>query len=324
MTALSSTSAQTLMSAPLIGQLGASVPRCHDYTDSMHRLFLTTNESGQKNTLEKLAESPLVGDAIVGPFSFFLLNAAAKRGTDIGLPDWYAPKIRHIIVCDRSLAVEQFCVELQKLIKLVNQFEDQLQNPREDLINDTEVTIEENLDNFFPGLPSPAHSQALGIRAIVHLKREIDSRLSWLSNDTSFSDILQIFRENQFHFVKMDLADPKAALALTNELAQQNITIDTLYMSNIEEYAIQENRSQEYARSLQILISRTLGYVVDAVPCARTSEGLRLEQRVHTLPSPRQRLVVIPSEITSPSSAQQTKVVSITDKTTQPKDEQNH
>lgn len=85
---------------------------------------------------------------------------------------------------------------------------------------------------------------------------------SWLSDKARYDRI----RKMHITFVRMDLFDEKAVGKLREILDKQGITIDTLYLSNVGDFAKDqgEGAQKAFAAAKRILRARTFAWVVEA------------------------------------------------------------
>ncbi|SCA63814.1 hypothetical protein SCG7109_BG_00010 [Chlamydiales bacterium SCGC AG-110-M15] len=92
---------------------------------------------------------------------------------------------------------------------------------------------------------------------------EVQSAASWLSSDTRFKRIQQIFIQNCFSFIRIDLTDQKKMAELAFLLKEHNMTPDTLYLSNIREnlqYS-SENSLRDFNASISQILSKDMAVI---------------------------------------------------------------
>jgi hypothetical protein len=197
-------------------------------------LYLVTNEEDTK-CLKELAETPAMGNAMMGVGVMCLLNMASIRGSLAGA----GPQIEHIIAFDYNVVVQSFWQQMEPLLKSATDRIDALAKIK-DLLSKRRVEyFGEGSTNF------------------EHLEKEVALGKSYLSTDERFEKIQKIFTSNQFYFAPLDLFDSEKFGGLHRELKQRDITIDTMYISNIMMLERCINRVQVPTRLDQCMKSLT-------------------------------------------------------------------
>jgi hypothetical protein len=91
---------------------------------------------------------------------------------------------------------------------------------------------------------------------------------SWLSSEESYSRIQQIFQNKNFVFIRGDLFKSETTKKVAEILQQKGLFLDTLYLSNLREYAEVQNRLDSFrsaVKELQVICDENT-YLVDTRP----------------------------------------------------------
>ncbi len=200
------------------------LPQCRGWDNFTHRVFLITNETGRDATLETMKRENVVGTAMMGVSGFFILNMASVRGT----LSKSGREIEQIIIFDRSLRTEHFWTQMKTILSQ--------SSIRKEVIGKVKQLLIDNTDRYYGNESGKYDPPAVTQRYIKGLDREIDDGESWLSDDIKFARIKRIFDRGNFEFLRLDITDPSGFDLLRKQLAQRDITADTLYISNTMEY----------------------------------------------------------------------------------------
>jgi hypothetical protein len=255
--------------------LFSSVPPCASYNDANHTVFLTTNEEGQEKTLNTLARHPVNGNTMIGVSGFFTLNAASVRGTRSGT----AQEIDYVIILDRSDKVALFWQDMSSLI--------QNKGSREQTLLAIQELILREHSRYF--LDSKGNPFSNAVSRCSMLNQEIGNSISWLSSDAQYARIKRIFDTHHFAFIKIDLCDLTAMRVFSEILKQNNLTVDTAYLSNVYEYTIVYKNTQlnrrYYIESLRPLIApNTLVVHAPSRVCVKCDSLYQVIQRLNHSP----------------------------------------
>ncbi|MBS3904271.1 MAG: hypothetical protein KGZ39_02970 [Simkania sp.] len=221
-----------------------SFPPCLGHDDWDHRVFVCSNETNQENTLTSLARKAIVGNTIAGVSGFCLLNMTAVRGTRSESP----AAIENVVIMDRSIRMEHFWKSIQPII--------QKSNTRQEVLEKTKQLILKEKSRYFSG-GSCAYCQTstkIAEHYCTLLDQEVQNGISWLSDDLKFVRIKRIFDHSRFHFVLLDIASLERVFGLSQEFKKRGFTIDSLYLSNVEEY-INPDEKDAYISSVDYLSS---------------------------------------------------------------------
>lgn len=237
---------------------GDMIPKCTGHNSFEDRLFLTTNERGKTRALKLFAKAPVVGNTMFGVSCLFLLNLAAIRG--ISQPTSVKTReIEHIVVFNRSLIVENFCQTIQTIMEKATS--------RKEVIQEIHQLILGNPNFYYPNPPPNRwnlDSQKFASISLDQFRREISAGISWLSDDIRFEKIAKIFRNNHFHFLRLDLTEPRTFQQVAMEAARHEMSADTLYPSNIEQFLTTPLEKQRFRQSLELLRGES-PYFIDSV-----------------------------------------------------------
>lgn len=249
----SSTSASTT-----IIDLFEDLESCAGVDDIYHRVFITSNEKKQEETLSKLKALPITGNTIVGIANFFTLNAASVRGSLA--EEKGSEEINTILMIDRGLRVENFWMNMQFIIHYATN--------RHETLERTVHLIRKEAKNYFAGgkIETP---ELFAEEEINRLHGEIKLGGSWLSTDTQFDRIQKIFHNNRFIFKRLDLFDTKSIVQLSDIMKTADCVTDLLYVSNVSEYCELSHKALEcFIQSTKHLIAtKTLVLHTRARPC---------------------------------------------------------
>ncbi len=230
-----------------------------------YRLFLTTNEKGQEATLDRLSKEPRSGNTIMGVSGFFVFNAAAARTQ---------PDDLSILLVDCSKRVEFFWKNILPKLQRANDRIDAMTCICNELTSNANryyhpeevskfTAVNGQIQEAKPEDPKQERlTPDLFVRGSVipSLMNEVRNGSSWLSTDEKFKKIQKIFNEKRFHFKLIDLLNPKSAQELKEFAKKHQLTIDTLYFSNvfspIYNYATSEESLQNRHALIQELSSR--------------------------------------------------------------------
>lgn len=200
-----------------------------EYNDYFHRPMVATNEYDQSTTLEILREQPILGNTLLGVGGFLTLNIAAIRGSESSSS---THPIEKIIVFDRGIRVEHFWNRAHEIIRSSDN--------RLEVAKKIKSLLQTEASRYFPECGNYGTIEQEAIAECHALDREITNELSWLSNDTSFAKIHDIFFRDCFIFKRVDLFDQTSIEVFAEMMQQENIVLDSVYLSNIGEYCMME------------------------------------------------------------------------------------
>ena len=217
---------------------------CPGWDDYDHRPYVTTNESMQSEILADLAEEPLTGDAIIGVSCFCTLNVAAFRGTACSSSHG---EIKNIILLDRSKRVEHFWEQMKGIIGSSSK--------SSEVICKVADLLKKNKE-FYYGKRRESPDPDTDVNDMVEdLITEAYAEESWLCCDEKFAKIKKIFNSGHFIFKRIDLCDKKEIESVSKILKERNITIDTIYLSNVVEYIDSAAEKETFIAAMKHLIS---------------------------------------------------------------------
>lgn len=234
------------------------IPECSN--NENNSVYLTTSEENQEATLETLSQEPLVGNTILATSGFFALNAIAARGKQ------HQQNLDYIVMIDYAKSVQTLWEQTSVIIKQNAQY-DQAKQAIEKLVTD-------KTNEFWSACTCDnqdcknKNSQRLASISIRNLNHEIQSGISWLSSQPAYEKVKHIFDANHFVFKRIDLFDAHSVRMLSQTINQLGLTVDTIYLSNIREYAEFRNRLPDFHTSMselsQSITDKTL--VVETQP----------------------------------------------------------
>lgn len=184
-----------------------------------YRLFLASNEVGEGKLLSDLKTKKTAGSVMIGTSALFSLDIFAARSQ--GRED----KLKYLVIIDVSKHVQKFWNNVIPIIKNGKN--------REQVQMAILQEVLKNQDYYFPNMNAETE---FGQQTILFMAT-IEANTSWLSDDTRFNSIQKLFRENRFAFVLGDYTNVKFTIKVAKFLSGMNLAIDTLYLSNIREYA---------------------------------------------------------------------------------------
>lgn len=243
----------------------SSIPQCNtSYDDYNHRLFLTSNERGFDQTLEKYAQAEATGNTLIGVSGFFILDLAAARQVK--------PLIKNIILLDRSDRVQFFWHAINEIVKTSSHFLEATQKIKQHLLNEKNRYFSSGWDY---------NDDKRYEFTLSTLENHIRLNLSWLSSEEKYGKIHKIFIKNRFTFLKLDFFEDRSFPDLANCLKTKNYQVDTLYLSNIWEYADSLEQRQNYYRNIkQIILPATSLILTNSGRCIKCEP---LNQRLISL-----------------------------------------
>lgn len=226
------------------------------YDDFYHRVYVVTNERNTTQTLKSLSKETIHGNTLVAVSGFFGLDIAAIRKGSCS-SSTKTVKLENILILDRSPRMAHFWNAVSTIITKAKS--------RQDVIKEVKELLAQNAKLYFSGSDgiTPEDEAAEWQK---NLDRDIERKVSWLSDDKRFNTIKKIFDEKCFRFVQLDLNDPEAARKLVQELNEKKWTVDTIYLSNCYEFC-SEREEESFQKSVKLLVAPKT-YVVDIVPRA--------------------------------------------------------
>ncbi|MBI5274112.1 MAG: hypothetical protein HY860_03545 [Chlamydiales bacterium] len=269
-----------ILTSPLaMGSLSLSValdtiPPCVGKDDFGHRLFLVTNEKGQEKTLSILAKKPITGNVAIGVSGFFTLNAVAVRGRE---SKENTADIDTIIMIDRSIRVEHFWQHMQGIMRS--------SRSKEEVVIKIIALINDNARLYFRNdhsIPPDVAARSM----ISNFINEIRDSKSWLSNDISFHKVKKIFDNGGFIFKRMDLLDFESFAKVADSIADNELSIDFAYISNVAEYVDHSSKFKYFLRSVShITQPETLVIQTRPRPCVACCPLVQCIRKTHGAPA---------------------------------------
>jgi len=232
-------------------------------------LFLTTNESNQRETLEKLSRQQVVGNTAIGVSGFFILNAVTALGSKTAS----GGKIRNIIVIDCSKRVKCFWEHMKAILSRAS-----------DRFEARHMIIHDLAECQFSYWPETLCPELRSESAIQQLSKEIEDGTSFLSSDEKFAMVHQIAICGNLEFKLVNLFEFKTFEQMKSALDANGRTIALMYTSNVSEFATKTVHSQNPAADYgcnEVDETKALGFL--------TSTSLLVAQEtllIHTCSTP--------------------------------------
>lgn len=238
------------------------------------KLYLVTNEAGSSDTLNTAMRHPVESTVVLFTSGMFALNYASIRGIK-SLSD---RRIQHLISMDNSTSTKEFWNRVAPLICD--------STDRSDCTQKIIALIKTQSALFFPILQgSSATSASLANVWVLKLHTEIESNQSWLCTDERYAIIKSIFVSQHFVHLPVDLCSSTDVDVVSLAIANLDLKLDSLYLSNISEYVEPKGQLPEYRKAIQCFRRNATDstFFVDTVP---RNGGLRsskpLQQRIRS------------------------------------------
>ncbi len=201
-----------------------SIPSLFFRTLSQDCLYPTTTEKNHDKVLQQLQRLPRIGNAVLGVSGLASLNIASVRE---GITDVY--------IFDLADSVAHFWMKLVPILAACEDIEQAAQAIGEELENSSSVYFRQaECDSLDEELDPEERIQRIVQSAISRLDGEITSKTSFLSDPVRYARIHQLAKEGHIHFAKGDLTDKRNVNKIVSYFKSQGITLDTIYLSNIE------------------------------------------------------------------------------------------
>lgn len=208
---------------------------------SLSQLYVNTTENEEEKILAE-AGKVKVGAAKVVLFTscFFGLNLASARGENT--LEKVGPE--YLLCVDTSQKVPLF----MRKVKEIAESNDRMETIRK--INDF---ILANHADLYVSTCSCCSTEDKAKYQISNLEKDIKRNVSWLSSDERFAKIQAIFRADKFALLSADLSDSNAMQAIADALKANNLTLDTLYLSNVREYEEHDGKLDSFRSAVEKL-----------------------------------------------------------------------
>lgn len=181
--------------------------------------FITTNELSHAEIVEQLSSLPPQGNTLVGVSVLCNLNLAAAR-----------EHIEKVIILDVSYQSSNFIANFEEIILSCETKEKCLQA----------LTFHLNtyyIPHYTDRLESP--SERFQLMLSKHISA-LSKNESFLRSDASYEKIRKLFQSGSVAFKQIDLTDRGSCSAIKAVMDTEGLIVDTLYVSNIEEYLPQD------------------------------------------------------------------------------------
>ncbi len=227
----------------ILSYLFEHTPTCTGFDDFDHKPMVTTNEINSGSIIGEMGTKAPQGNLMVAVSGFFALNIFAVR-----------QNLDYLLLLDRGTKVHHFWQETKRIIENT----DDHSQACESLMN----MIERNQEYYYSG-----HSQYSPefIKNIIiqDLAREVLNGTSWLSTQSKYWRIKTLFHLNRIEFKQVDLCNPTPLKWITTAINISGLSVDIIYLSNVQEYAAKEKKLTLFYKSLKPLIAPAT-WIIDA------------------------------------------------------------
>lgn len=198
--------------------------------------WLTTNESNCWETIQKLQQSQITGNAVVGVSLMYLLSLAASF-----------EHCEYIFAIDKAANVNAIWNAFPSILER--------SNTREQFV---ELLEEYCLER----LPPPLHALTQAELDIEsrnwkskcdRLRNELLNPLSWLGSDASFLKIKQIVGKGHFFCKRVNLIDQSVIGKIARFMKTYQIELLLVYDSNVKDYFIKDQDLQIFEANMNFL-----------------------------------------------------------------------
>lgn len=207
--------------------------------------FCTTNERNPQATLLSLKTIPKEGNTVIGVSGLFSLDLLSAR---LSAPRVSNQTIRNFIVIDKSRVVKTFWKSLSRII---------IGKPGKEAPSRLEVIekIEELMKTQKNYLFQADHRGASQAAKLEWEKftQSIREGTSFASSDEKFKQIQRIFKKGHFQFLHMDMGNSESFKALGKVLKKHQLSPDTIYTSNIEDWLERSDRLEKFHESIRAI-----------------------------------------------------------------------
>lgn len=225
-----------------LSQILTSIPDSPGFDDWQHRPMVVTNENYDQ-AFEEIKAKPVVGNLMIAVSGLYCLSLYAHR-----------THLNYLLVVDCGLRVNHFWGEIKKIV-----LESADRHRASGRINHLVLTQHAR---YFSG-HNTISSEAMALLNITYQACEINSGISWLSDEGKYQRIKSHFAAGRIAFKQIDLYDPEATKHLGTMLKLCNLSVDLFYLSNIWEYAVQRKKLTLYTQGIKPLIDYST-FIIEA------------------------------------------------------------
>gem|GEM_PF-4766367 len=222
--------------------------------DGLYKMFYFSNELGWDGVLKLLSQKPVVGNAIVGVGGFSFLDLVSAR-----LQNDLDKKIQYVFLTEVSDEAIKKWNDLGRFLKKYsNNGQNRLVCTRHDVV--------EVIERMIAGDRLCSPDTPYGKLMSTKLKEAQTGSYSWLASDTQFEKMVALLTSDRFRVVSLDWTDPKKGVSKFNSnLRAFGISVDTLYISNVAEYALKDGDMDSLEKSVNKLLDNSPdAYVVSS------------------------------------------------------------
>jgi len=185
-----------------------------EHNSIFDRVFVETNELNWEKVLKSLKEKPITGNTGIYTSGLFSLDLASVER------DHSHCDLNNIIIVDRAECVRKFWTPIEQIIK-----ENECRHIAFGEIKDL---LRQNKGSYFRECADQKAENC-----ISSLEKKFNDQTGFLSTNEKYKKIRDIFCNDGFAFIQLDLCDQNNTKRFGELLATRSLKIDTLYVSNI-------------------------------------------------------------------------------------------
>lgn len=206
-------------------------------------LYLTSNEGDRDRTYEIMRNHPVAHEAALFVSGFFGLDVASMRGENSQTP---SKKLSYLISIDCSPRMQKLWKPMDTIICQSTDEKQALESIKQKLKTNANVFWNDRY-----GIPPKERAD----HYCDQLEQEVQAGKSWLSTPERFKIIQSIFKARHFLFKPIDLCDEEGMRKLCCTVKALNIKFDTVYLSNVKEYAEAQGKLSLFRKAVSQLNS---------------------------------------------------------------------
>lgn len=241
--------------APLAKRL-SKVAQFQGKDDYNYPLFLCTNEVGEgllDDTYRQVNLLKTKYTTVVAVSGFFGLNLLAQRSMVTGSK-------MELVMFDISEKVGAFWNFVEETVRKTESVE----KARAEIL----AHVEANQKFYIP-------NTEIYEMTIAGFQSELARGLSWLSSDKTYAVAREVFIENRFAFLRLDLREPIPFQTLAQALGKRKVI---LYLANTYEVMRTKADQKAFVEGVGSLIVREETCVVDTEPCDPANKDLLIQR----------------------------------------------
>ncbi len=201
--------------------------------------YITTNEVGLKEVMEVLAKLPPVAESChIGFSSWYNFNIMAMRQSSRGL------------ICDFNPHNKAFIERTLQIIRRTL--------TREDFVKEMSTCVKQLEEECIKTVGTSAYNECINLTLNVgtgeenfhgaedledEVRQELFRKGSWLATDEAFRHIKSLAMTDRIAAITVDIRDTPKFNNIAKLLKDNDIPIDSLYLSNISKYMEKEDKA---------------------------------------------------------------------------------